>query len=192
MVQAADKCAIEMILRYLDGDLEGPTCAAFEEHVRVCKSCDQELRAQRLFLCELEASLITEVGPSVPENFGRVIAANAQSDMRGIRDRLEHKRALRFCVVLTLVAFALMGITASRALILTAQTMATKILGIFSLLWKTLYDAMVGLTIIGRVLTRGLLPESNLAGSFELLLLFVAVGLLSLLISSYHRTRLVE
>jgi hypothetical protein len=106
--------------------------------------------------------------------------------MRGVRDRIEHKRALRFCVILALGAFALLGGTTSRALYLSSWEIANKVIGVFGLLWSTLRDAAVGLTVITRVLSGGLIPESSFAG-LAALFLALAVVLLSVLISSYHR-----
>jgi hypothetical protein len=60
------------------------------------------------------------------------------------------------------------------------------LLGIFGLLWTALYDAAVGVTVISRVISRGLIPDSPFAG-LAALLLALAMVLLSLLISSYHK-----
>jgi hypothetical protein len=114
--------------------------------------------------------------------------------MRGVRDRLEHKRALRFCLILAFASFALLGVAASKSVIFSGQAITSKVLGILGLFWKALYDAAIGLTVISRVISRGLLPELHLAGLFALLLV-LAVVLLSLLIAGYHRyhgTRLIE
>jgi hypothetical protein len=192
MALMSDYCQTETIAAYLDGDLDELASATLEQHLRECKVCAEELRTQQLFLCELEASLVSTSGLPVPANFARIVAANAKSDMRGARNLVEHKRALRFCLILGAASFALLGATASKALILSGQVIASEILGVGALIWKALYDAVVGLTVISRVLSRGLLPGSNFGSSFVLLAFALAVVLLSLLISRYHRARLVE
>jgi anti-sigma factor RsiW len=194
MVGSNDNCRAEQIAAYLDGDLDAGACAALEEHFQNCQSCVSELSAQRFFMCELDATLASTSDLSVPRDFAQIVAAHAESDMRGVRDRLEHKRALRFCVILAFASFALLGIAASKSVIFSGRAIASKLLAVLGLLWKALYDAAVGLTVISRAISRGLLPESHLAGLFALLLV-LAVVLLSLLISSYHRyhgTHLIE
>jgi len=194
MVGSNDNCQAEQIAAYLDGDLDAGACAALEEHFQNCQSCVSELNAQRLFVCELDATLASTPDLPVPRDFVQIVAAHAESDMRGVRDRLEHKRALRFCLILAFASFALLGVAASKSVIFSGRAIAGKLLGVLGLLWKALYDAAVGLTVISRAISRGLLPQSHLAGLFALLLV-LAVVLLSLLISSYHRyhgTHLIE
>ncbi|MFN2512627.1 MAG: anti-sigma factor [Pyrinomonadaceae bacterium] len=174
------------IAAYLEGELEASAGALFEQHLLECQVCNGELTAQRLFLCELDATLTLAPDLPVPSNFAQIVAARAESDMSGVRDRREHKRAFRFCLILALASFALLGAAASKAVFFSGRTVASQLFGIFGLLWTTLYDAAVGLTVISRVISGGLVPESPFAG-LALLLLALGVVLLSLLISSYHR-----
>ena len=176
----------EQIAAYLDGELDEFASALFEQHLLECQLCHGELNAQRLFMCELDATLTLAPDLPVPSNFAQIVAARAESDMRGVRDGREHKRAIRFCLILALTSFALLGAAASKAVFFSGRTVANQILGIFGLLWTTLYDAAVGLIVVSRVISGGLIPESPFAG-LAALLLALGVVLLSLLISSYHR-----
>jgi hypothetical protein len=112
--------------------------------------------------------------------------------MRGVRDRKEHARALQFCIILGLAAFALLGVTSSKAVILSAQTLANKTVGIFGLFGKAIYNGVSGITVVSRVLSGGLIADSRVAGFTALVVVGLAIGLLSFLISRYHRTRLSE
>jgi len=179
-------CQGEKIAAYLDGELEASAGALFEQHLLECPLCHAELNAQRLFMRELDATLTLAPDLPVPSNFAQIVAARAESDMRGVRDGREHKRAFRFCLILALASFALLGVAASKAVFFSGRTIANQIFGIFGLLWTTLYDAAVGLTVISRVISGGLVPESPFAG-LAALLLALGLVLLSLLISSYHR-----
>ena len=179
-------CEVERTSAYLDGELDAFSRALFEEHVERCPVCDAELKAQRLFASELDSAFAQTTSLPLPKNFAQIVAARAESDMRGVRDRIEHKRALRFCLILALSAFALLGGTTSRSLYLSGWETVNKVIGVFGLLWSTLRDAAVGLTVITRVISGGLIPESSFAG-LAALLLALAVVLLSVLISSYHR-----
>jgi predicted anti-sigma-YlaC factor YlaD len=180
------ECEGERTSAYLDGELDAFSRTLFEEHVESCPVCSEELKAQRLFSCELDSAFAQTTSLPLPKNFAQIVAVRAESDMRGVRDRKEHKRALRFCLILALGAFALLGGTTSRALYLSGWEIVNKLIGVFCLLWSTLRDAAVGLTVITRVICGGLIPESSFAG-LAALLLALAVVLLSVLISSYHR-----
>jgi hypothetical protein len=185
-------CKTEDIIALIDGDLEPAARLAAEEHVKSCESCASELQAQRQFMCELDSVLASPFELTVPNDFARVVAVRAESDMRGVRQRDEHKRALRFCIILGLVAFALLGVTSSKALIFSAQSIAAKTVGVLELLAKATYDVASGFTIISRMLGGGLVADSRVGGLTALVLVALAVGLLSLLISRYHRARLTE
>lgn len=185
-------CETEKIAALIEGDLEADEHAALEEHINHCSSCNSELQAQRVFMSELNSALSGSYELPVPANFARVVAIHAESDMRGVRDRREHTRALKFCIVIGLAAFALLGFTSSKAVILNAQNLANKTVGIFGFFGKTIYDGVAGLTVVSRVLSGGLIADSRRAGLTALVVVALAIGLLSLLISRYHRTRLSE
>jgi hypothetical protein len=177
---------VEEIAAYLDGDLDASACTLFEQHLLECRLCNSELNAQRLFMRELDASLTLTPDLPVPSNFAQIVAARAASDMSGLRDGIEHKLAFRFCLILALAAFTLLGLAATKAIFFSGLAVANQIFGILGLLWTTLYDLAVGLTVISRVISGGLIPESPFAG-LAALLLALGIVLLSLMISSYHK-----
>jgi hypothetical protein len=188
MNTSSNQCRKEQIAAYLDGELDADARELFENHLALCAFCDAELNSQRRFILALDSTLTLSPDLPLPRNFTQIIAARAESDMSGVRDGIEPKRAARFCLILALAGFALLGAAAGKALLFSGQTIADKTLGIFGLLWTTLHDAAVGLTVIARVIGGGLVPESAFAG-LAALLLALAVVLLSLLIASYHRHR---
>jgi len=179
-------CQGEQIAAYIDGELDTSANELFEQHLVECRACNAELNAQRLFMCELDATLTQAPDLPVPSNFAQIVAARAESDMSGVRDGREHKRAFRFCLILAFASFALLGAAAGKAVFFGGRTAANQIFGIFGLVWTTLYDAAVGLAVISRVISDGLVPESPFAG-LAALVLALAIVLLSILISSYHR-----
>ncbi len=185
-------CETEKIAAFIDGDLEPSERAALEEHFKHCSRCTSELQAQRLFMCELDSALAGSHELAVPANFARVVAVHAESDMRGVRHRKEHTRALQFCIILGLTAFALLGVASSKAVMLNIASGAGKVFGVLGVFARTTFDAAAGVTVISRVVSRGLIPDSRLAGLAGLLLVILAIAVLSLLISRYHRTRFIE
>ena len=85
-------------------------------------------------MCELDSALASPFELEVPPNFARVVAVHAESDMRGVRDRKEHTKALRFCIILGLAAFALLGVASSKAVILSVRSLAGKVFGVLGIL----------------------------------------------------------
>lgn len=185
-------CETENIAAYIDGELDTARRAALEEHLKQCASCAAELQTQRIFMCELNSALANRYELAVPPNFAQVVAVHAESDMRGVRNLAEHKRALRFCIILGLAAFALLGVATSKAVVLNVRSMAGKVFGVASLFAKTTFDAASGVTVISRVVSRGLIADSRLASVAGLFVVVLAVAVLSFLIARYHRTRLLE
>ena len=192
MTTTANTCQTEDIVAYIEGDLEPDRHTALEEHIAHCQCCAAELRAQRLFMCELDSALASPFDLEVPPNFAQVVAVHAESDMRGARDRSEHKKALRFCIILGLAAFALLGFAASKAVLLNLRAGSANVLGVLGLSSRAALDAAAGLGVISRVVSRGVVPNSRFAGVAALLLIVLAIAALSFLISRYHRTRVIE
>jgi hypothetical protein len=185
-------CESDQIAAFVDDELEPARRLEFEEHVRVCGSCAGELQAHRKFMRELDTALAARFDLEVPPDFAKVVAVHAENDMRGVRDRAEHRKALRYCIVLGLLAFALLGVASSRALLGRTQTFFRAILGILGLLGKTAYDAVSGFSVLARALRRSLVGDAGLSNLVALLLFVFAIGLLTLLISRYHRTRVLD
>jgi len=91
-----------------------------------------------------------------------------------------------------LAAFALLGVAASKAVLLNLRSVAGKVSGVLGFFARTTFDAAAGFTVVSRVVSRGLLPASRPAGLAGLVLVVLAIAVLSLLISRYHRTRFIE
>ncbi|MGH9932552.1 MAG: anti-sigma factor family protein [Pyrinomonadaceae bacterium] len=185
-------CETENIAAYIEGDLDRALHSLLEEHLKECAHCASELRAQRLFMCELDSALANPFDLAVPANFAQVVAVHAKSDMRGMRDAVEHARAFRFCIILGLAAFALLGFASSKAVILNVRSFAGKALGVLGFFAEATFNAAAGLAVTSRVVSRGLITDSRLAGLAGLLLFVLAIAVLSRLIARYHRTRLIE
>ena len=192
MATSAYICETENIAAYIEGDLDPALHSALEEHLKECAHCASELQAQRLFMCELESVLASPFDLAVPANFARVVAVNAKSDMRGMRAAAEHARALRFCIILGLAAFALLGFASSKAVLLGVGSVVSMVFGVLGFVAEVVFNAAAGLTVISRVVSCGLITDSRLAGLAGLLLVVLAIAVLSRLIARYHRTRLAE
>lgn len=185
-------CEPENIAAYIEGDLDSSARIALEEHIKQCDGCVLELQEQRRFMCELDSAFRSPFELAVPANFAQVVAVHAESDMSGLRNTAEHKRALQFCILLGLTAFILLGAAASKAEIAGAAAVVNKAAGILGLVARTIYEAVAGLASMGRLLSRSLIAASPITGLAGFVIIAIALGLLSLLIVRYHRTRVVD
>lgn len=185
-------CESEQIAAFVDDELEPVPRLEFEEHVRGCDSCARELQAHWTLMRELDTALASRFDLEVPPDFAKVVAVHAENDMRGVRDRAEHRKALRYCIVLGLLAFALLGVASSRALLGSAESFFRAIFGVVNLLGKTVYDAMSGVSLLARAFRRSIGGDAGASDLLALFLFVFAIGLLTLLISRYHRTRVLD
>jgi anti-sigma factor RsiW len=184
-------CETENIAAYIEGELDPGLHSALEAHLNECEKCTGELQAQRVFMRELDFALASPFDLAVPPNFAQVVAVRAESDMRGVRDTAEHARALRFCVVLGLAAFALLGFASSKSIVLNVRNFASRVFGTLAFLAEGIFNAAAGVILTSRVVSRGLIADSRGAAVAGLLLVVLAIAL-SRLIARYHRTRLIE
>lgn|SRR5574341_333402 len=185
-------CPREDIAAYLDGELSSPELDQCEAHIAQCATCADELRLQRQLLCTLEAAFSNSARIALPENFTRVVAAHAENDLRGLRDRSERHRALQLAAVIGIAAFALLG-AASGALVFQPARVGLHLLGrVFDVFWQIFADTIEGIAIIARMIGRAVLDSPHGIGALIALVFVVAISLLPRLIAKYHRTEFIE
>lgn len=184
-------CERDLCASYVDGELDADLTVLFEQHLKTCAGCRVELQAHRLFVCELDAALNDKVELPVPADFSKMVAARATTDMRGVRTRPEHRKALGICMVLALGGFALLGASAREAVFAIGEKFIAAVVSIGEFLSSVVYDAGAAVAVVFGGLSRKFIVES---GSLVplLVLLIVAVLILSRLISNYHRTGATE
>jgi anti-sigma factor RsiW len=187
-------CRSEEIIAYLDGELEASALLQLEQHFEDCSRCAAELEAERRLIRELDFALTSEpAGLEMPKNFAQIVAARAQSDMSGVREPHERRRALRLCAALSVISFALLGGAAlSESVFAPLRAIWKGAAALFSFLGHALYDAGAGVAVISRGVGGHLLFGSRAFGLIVLLLLALALFMLPRLIVKYHRTRIVE
>jgi len=184
-------CERNLFAAYVDGELDTDLTLLFEDHLDGCAECRAELRAHRLFVCELDAAMSESAEIPVPDDFSRMVAARAASDMRGVRTRSEHRKALTICAVLAFVGFALLGAAARNTVFLVAERFVATVFGLVSFVATTAYDAVAGFAVVFRVISKKVIIESGSVGPL-VGLLALAILILLRLISNYHRTRATE
>src|SRR5215510_867189 len=170
-------CDREQIVAYVDGELDSAAQAVFERHAETCESCRADLRAHRLLICELDAAMAEPSYKKPPRDFARIIAAHAETDMRGVRTWQEHRQALRLILLLAIASFSLLGVSAGNLMIGNGRALVKNILGLSSFLAKAVYDAAISLAVISKVLSQKFLVETRSVG-----LLIISLGVALLLL----------
>jgi Putative zinc-finger len=187
-----NKCQLEDVAAYLDGELSGKALDGFEVHLKSCDECVVELRTQRQLLCTLDVAFSESRSFELPHDFTRVVAARAESDLSGMRNKGERRRALELCAILALVSFALLG-AASRALVFDPVRSFLRIAGsLIELVWQTVYEVATGTTVVIRVVIRAIVFAPYGLGLFLALAFVISISVLPFLIAKYHRTQIIE
>lgn len=190
-VNAEQKIACEALdfAAYLDGEADAATQQQCETHIAACTACAAQLREQRALLCELDFLLAAgETDIALPANFAEVVTVRAQAAMSGVRTRQEHAKALRWCALLGLTGFALLGGAWREMLWRPLRQLC--ILGATALdfIAHAFYQTGVGLAVVARTLSGHLLFKSFSLNLLAAFLWLAAIVFLKRLISHYHRS----
>src|SRR5437762_10415304 len=89
------RCELEDVATYLDGEMGETAQQTFEAHLKTCAGCASELRTQRQLLCTLDVAFSEPRSFDLPKNFARVVTTHAESDLSGMRNKGERRRALQ-------------------------------------------------------------------------------------------------
>ena len=187
-----NRCQLEDVAAYLDGELTGVALDELEQHLKSCPSCATELRIQRQLLCTLDVAFNDARSFHLPNNFARVVTAHAENDLTGMRDRRERRRALQLCAILALVSFGLLG-AATRAVVfdpLRSFFRVTRV--VVDLVWQAASEAGSSTLVVIRVIGRAMLFAQTGSRFFFVLAFLVSISFLSLLIANYHRAQIIE
>jgi anti-sigma factor RsiW len=187
-----NKCQLEDVAAYLDGELSDAGIVRFEDHLRSCGDCASELRAQRQLLCTLDVAFNGTRSFQLPHNFTRIVTARAESDLSGMRNKHERRRALKLCAGLALVSFALLG-AAARTVVLEPLRTFFKVTGsLLQLAWQATSEGFMSATVLVRVILRAVLPaQYGLAWLMVAAFLF-SVSVLPFLLVKYRRAQTIE
>jgi anti-sigma factor RsiW len=186
------KCQLEDVAAYLDGELSEAGANRFEDHLRSCSECATELRAQRQLLCTLEVAFNGNRSFQLPHNFTRIVTARAESDLSGMRNKHERRRALKLCAGLALVSFALLGAAARTVVLDPLSTLFRISRTLLQLAWQAASEAVMSATVAGRVIVRAVLLDQNGLGLLMLVTLLIAISVLPFLLVKYHRAQTIE
>jgi anti-sigma factor RsiW len=186
------KCQLEDVAAYLDGELGEAGANRFEDHLKSCVDCATELRAQRQLLCTLDVAFNGTRSFQLPHNFTRIVTARAESDLSGMRNKHERRRALKLCAVLAIVSFALLG-AATRTIVFDPLSTLFRISRtVLQLAWQAASETVMTAATLGRVIVRAALLGQNGLALLMLSAFLVGVSVLPLALVKYHRAQTIE
>jgi anti-sigma factor RsiW len=145
---------------YIDGELSPREELELEIHLAICKSCSEELNEQKKLLRALDFALENENEIELPANFTRIVVANAESHVSGLRRPQERSKSLFVCAALLLLV--LLGLGGETRTIFVAFTkFAEQLLAVGGFVWHLIYDVAVGTAIILRSLSHQIVFDRN-------------------------------
>lgn len=187
-----NKCLREDVAAYIDGELSEAGVIRFEDHLKSCIDCADELRAQRQLLCTLDIAFNGSRSFQLPQNFTRVVTARAENDLSGMRNKRERRRALKLCAMLALISFALLGATTRTVVWDPVRTFFKVAASLLQLAWQASSEALMSAAVLVRVIGRAvLLAQNGLALCIVAAFLF-SVSVLPFLLARYHRAQTIE
>jgi len=171
------------IAAYIDGELSPGEELGLETHLAVCKLCAAELNEQKTLLRALDFALEDQKGIELPVNFARIVVANAESKVSGLRRPQERFKALFVCAALFLLVLLGLG-GETKTVFETFGKFADQFLAVGGFVWNLIYDLAVGTAIILRSLSHRIGFNSNFSAA-----VLIGFFLVSLVFLSRFRTR---
>lgn len=163
---------------YIDGELSPREELELELHLAVCKVCSGELNEQKKLLQALDFALESEAEIELPADFTRIVVANAESKVSGLRRPQERFRALFVCAALFLLVILGLG-GETKTVFETFAKFGEQFLAVGGFVWNLIYDIAFGAAIVLRSLSHHLVSNSAFSAMLLLGLFFVALVALS-------------
>ena len=162
------------IAAYIDGELLPREELELEMHLAICKLCAGELNEQKTLLQALDFALENEKGIELPANFTRVVVANAESKVSGLRRPQERFKALFVCAALFLLVLLGLG-GETKTVFETFAKFADQFLAVGGFVWNLVYDAAFGTAIILRSLSHQIVFNSTVSAASLVVVFLVSI-----------------
>ena len=150
------------IAAYIDGELLPREELELESHLVICGECLTEINEQKKLLCVLNFALEDEKRFKLPENFTKIVVANAESKVSGLRRPQERPTALIFCAALFLLVLLGLG-RETEAVLNTFANFAEQFLVVAGLVFHLFYDIALGAAIVFRSIGSHLIYNSTVS-----------------------------
>ena len=182
----SNECPRSAIAAYIDGELAPGEELALEMHFAVCAPCALELNEQKKLLRALDFVLEDKRELALPEDFTKVIVANAESSVSGLRGPNERFNALFICSGLFLLV--ILGLGSETETVFGAfGKFFEQFLVVGGFVAHLAFDIAVGVTVILRSLCSQLVYKSILATALLLAVCGLCALVCSRLVFRYNR-----
>lgn len=184
-----DQCPRAEIAAYIDGDLSPRAEMDLEMHFALCEICDAEYREQKKLLLALDHALDEEKIAkeiALPEDFAKVIIANAESSVSGLRGSRERFNALFICSGLFLFVILLLG-SETEAIFSAFGKFFDQFMIVVGFVGHLAYDVAVGITVILRSLCLQFVYKSIAVTTFFLFICGLSAYIFSRLVFRFNR-----
>lgn len=179
-------CLNNEIAAYIDGELSPREELDLEMHFVVCPSCKSKLNEQKKLLCALDFVLESEKEIELPANFTKVVVANAESKVSGLRRPQERFKALFICA--TLFLLVLLGLGGETETVFnTFVKFGDQVLAVGGFAVHLIYDFAFAAAIILRSLSHQIVFNSAVSVAFLLMFFVISLFALSRLIVRHNR-----
>jgi len=189
MIERREKnqdCPRIEIVAYIDGELGPREELDLELHLAACAVCSTELNEQKKLLCALDFALENEDGIELPENFTKVVVANAESNVKGLRCPRERNRALFVGAALFLLVLLGLGAESSKTFA-TFSALTEQFLAVGSFFVHLIHDITVATTFMFRSFCLQFVFKSALSGILIGVCFFVSLYIFSRLLARHRR-----
>jgi hypothetical protein len=133
---------------YLDGRMASESLFPFEAHLPDCEACRLEIDFHASLESQIESLPESEV--SLPPDFSRVVAANAESQVTGLRKQKERKTTVYIIAVFGAVLFFVLGANVS-SIVSVIQFLTEKVIAVFAVIASFIFNLLLGILVIARV-----------------------------------------
>ena len=172
------ECPRFLIAAYLDGEIDAAEEILLERHLAGCEPCRVELNEQKRLLFALDGALDKTSDIVIPDDFAKVVAANAESKVEGLRCPVERGRALFVCgFLILLVLFGLGADSAGSLGVVRAAADGT--VAVAAIAGRVVADFAVAVSVIVRSICLQFVFKSAVTAAA-----FVVAGLASALLIS--------
>ena len=190
MIQETSKnqggCPRIDIAAYIDGELNPREELDLELHFAGCPTCSAELNEQKKLLCALDSVLENEDEIELPENFTKVVVANAESNVQGLRCPRERNRALLVCAALFVLIFIGLGAETSQTFA-TFGTITEKFIAVGSFFVHLVHSISIAAAVIFRAISLQFVFNSTISAVLLGICFVVSFLIFSRLMSRHRR-----
>jgi len=154
-------CPSGEISSYIDGELSPVRELELERHFASCDACLSELNLQKKFLIALDHALEGEEEVDLPGNFTKVVVANAESRVSGLRGSSERYNAFFVCAGLFLIIIFALGASGANTALDGFFVVIQKLVAVGGFVVHMIYDIAIGAVIILRSLASKFVLDSS-------------------------------